>query len=120
MKNEKLTQDEYDALGHIERGAKHDKVNACVGRNAKRLSGLKLLSYSKDGKVALTDKGQQALFLKRCISALRALAADAAAPVDADVALFLGKKSHITPLEGGGHSVTDKGRESLADIDANV
>lgn len=118
MKNEKLTQDEYDALGHIERGAKHDRVNACVGRNAKRLSGLKMISYSKDGKVALTEKGQQVLFLKRCIEALRALAADPAAALDADVANFLGKKSHIAPIEGGRFQVTDKGRESLADIDA--
>lgn len=117
MKNEKLTQDEYDALGHIERGAKHDRVNACVGRNAKRLAGLKMVQYSKDGKLAMTEKGQQVLFLKRCIGALRAVAADTAAPIDADVALFLGKKSHIVPLEGGGYAVTDKGRESLADID---
>jgi predicted RNA-binding Zn ribbon-like protein len=63
MKNEKLTTDEYDALGHIERGAAHDRVNACVGRNAKRLSGLKMIQYAKDGRVALTEKGQQALFL---------------------------------------------------------
>jgi len=117
MKNEKLTQDEYDALGHIERGAKHDRVNACVGRNAKRLAGLKMVQYSKDGKLALTEKGQQVLFLKRCIGALRAVTADAAAPIDADVALFLGKKSHIVALEGGGFALTDKGRESLADID---
>ncbi len=119
MKNEKLTTDEYDALGHIEGGARHDRFNACVGRNAKRLSGLKLVQYSKDGKVALTDKGQQALFLRRCILGLRALAADPAAAVDADVTMFLGKKSHITPLDGGGFQVTDKGRESLADIDDN-
>ncbi|QYF93647.1 hypothetical protein KY495_23845 [Massilia sp. PAMC28688] len=118
MKNEKLTTDEYDALGHIERGAKHDKVNACVGRNAKRLSGLKMIEYARDGRVALTEKGRQVLFLRRCIQALRALTADSQAPVDADVALFLGKKSHIAPLDGGGHLVTDKGRESLADIDA--
>lgn len=118
MKNEKLTTDEYDALGHIERGAKHDRVNACVGRNAKRLSGLKMIEYARDGKVALTEKGRQVLFLRRCISALRALTADSAAAIDADVALFLGKKSHIIALEGGGHGVTDKGRESLADIDA--
>lgn len=117
MKNEKLTGDEYDALGHIERGAKHDRVNACVGRNAKRLAGLKMIQYAKDGKVALTDKGHQVLFLKRCIGGLRALVADPMAAVDADVAQFLGKKSHIVPLEGGGHSVTDKGRESLADIE---
>ena len=118
MKNEKLTQDEYDALGHIERGARHDRFNACVGRNAKRLAGLKMIQYAKDGKVALTDKGQQVLFLKRCIGAMRALLADPAAAVDADVAQFLGKKSHITPREDGGYELSDKGRESLADIEA--
>ena len=118
MKNEKLTTDEYDALGHIARGATHDRVNACVGRNAKRLSGLKMIQYAKDGRVALTDKGQQVLFLRRCISALRALAADPAAAVDADVSTFLGKKSHIAAREEGGFEVTGKGRESLADIDA--
>jgi hypothetical protein len=118
MKNETLTQDEYDALGHIERGARHDRVNACVGRNAKRLSGLKMIEYSRDGSVALTPKGVQLLFLRRCIAALQALVADPAAVLDADVALFLGKKSHISALEGGGHAITDKGRESLADIEA--
>lgn len=118
MKNETLTTDEYDALGHIERGAAHDKVNACVGRNAKRLSGLKMIQYGRDGRLSLTEKGQQVLFLRRCIGALRALSADPAAPVDADVAGFLGKKSHIARLEGGGYEVTAKGRESLADIDA--
>lgn len=120
MKNEKLTTDEYDALEHIRRGARHDRVNACVGRNAKRLSGLKMVQYSKDGKVALTDKGQQALFLRRCILGLRALAADPGAVLDDDVALFLGKKSHITARDGGGFAVTDKGRASLADIDAQA
>ena len=116
MKNEKLTTDEYDALGHIERGAAHDRVNACVGRNAKRLSGLKMLEYATDGRVALTEKGRQVIFLRRCISALRALTADPQAVLDADVALFLGKKSHIIALDGGGHSITAKGSESLADI----
>lgn len=118
MKNEKLTTDEYDALGYIERGASHDKVNACVGRNAKRLSGLKLVQYSKDGRLALSDKGQQALFLRRCIGGLRAVAADPTSKLDADVATFLGKKSHIAARAAGGFEVTDKGRESLADIDA--
>ncbi len=118
MKNETLTTDEYDALEHIERGATHDRVNACVGRNAKRLSGLKMIQYSRDGKVALTDKGQQVLFLRRCISGLRALVSDPAAVVTADVAAFLGKKSHIAPLPEGGYSVTDRGLSSLADIDA--
>jgi hypothetical protein len=116
MKDEKLTTDEYDALDHIRRGAQHDRVNACVGRNAKRLSGLKMIQYGRDGKVAMTDKGMQVLFLRRCIGALQALAADPAAPLEADVAQFLIRKSHVSQLEGGGFAVTDKGRESLADI----
>jgi hypothetical protein len=116
--NEKLTTDEYDALEHILRGARHDRVNACVGRNAKRLSGLKLVQYSKDGKVALTDKGQQLLFVRRCILGLRAVAANPAAPLEADVALFLGKKSHIAADPAGGYAVTVKGRASLADIES--
>jgi hypothetical protein len=116
MKNEILTTDEYDALEHVQKGAKHDRVNACVGRNAKRLSGLKMLEYSKDGKVALTEKGRQVLFLRRCVNGLRALLADPAAAVDADVTSFLGKKNHIVPREEGGFNVTDKGSESLADI----
>ena len=118
MKNEKLTTDEYDALGHIERGAAHDRVNACVGRNAKRLAGLKMIQYAKDGRVALTEKGQQVLFLRRCINGLRAVAPDPAAKIDADVAAFLGKKSHLVVRAAGGFDVTDKGRESLADIEA--
>ena len=36
---------------------------------------------------------------------------------DKDVALFLGKKSHIVATEDG-FAITDKGRESLADIEA--
>jgi hypothetical protein len=120
MKNETLTTDEYDALGHILRGATHDRVNACVGRNAKRLSGLKMIQYSRDGKVALTDKGQQVLFLRRAISALRALLADPSAPIEADLAQFLSKKNHIAALEAGRYEVTGKGRESLADIDAQA
>jgi uncharacterized protein YjhX (UPF0386 family) len=118
MKNEKLTGDEYDALEHIRRGARADKVNACVGRNAKRLSGLKLVQYAKNGSLALTDKGQEVLFLRRCVEALRALEKDPASVLDADVAQFLGRKSHIAAREGGGYELTDRGRESLADISA--
>jgi hypothetical protein len=117
MKNEKLTGDEYDALEQIAGGAKHDRVNACVGRNVKRLSGLKLIQYGRDGKVSIIEKGQQVLFVRRCILGLRAVADDPQAQLPADVALFLGKKSHIAPLEGGGYAVTDKGRESLLDIE---
>lgn len=118
MQNENLTTDEYDALEHIRRGAKHDRVNACVGRNAKKLAGLKLIQYAKDGKVALTDKGQQLLFVRRCIESLAALAADPTATVEPDVAQFLTRKSHIGARAEGGFEVTDKGRESLADIAA--
>jgi len=118
MKNEKLTTDEYNALEFIRRGARSDRVNACVGRNAKRLAGLKMISYGRDGRVDLTEKGQQVLFLRSCIEALTALAQDPAAPVAGDVAQFLSRKSHIAPRAEGGFDVTERGRESLADIQA--
>ncbi|MGO4478113.1 hypothetical protein AB4Z32_17845 [Massilia sp. 2TAF26] len=118
MKNEKLTGDEYDALEFIRRGARNDRVNACVGRNAKRLSGLKLVQYGKNGSLSLSPKGQEVLFLKRCIEALRALQQDPASALDEDVVQFLSRKSHIAALEGGGYELTERGRESLADISA--
>jgi Mn-dependent DtxR family transcriptional regulator len=118
MKNLKLTGDEYDALEFIRRGAKTDRVNACVGRNAKRLSGLKLIQYAKNGSLALTPQGTELLFLRRCVQALRALEADPAANVDDDVAQFLSRKSHIAARAEGGFELTERGRESLADISA--
>src|SRR5471032_1077034 len=117
MKNEKLTQDEYDALNEVARGIKGERVSACIGRNTKRLSGLKLFSIAHNGRISLTEKGQQAIFLRRCILGLRAVAADPTGTLDADVANFLGKKAHILPrADGAGFDITDKGRESLADI----
>jgi len=118
MKNEKLTGDEYDALEFIRRGARTDRVNACVGRNAKRLSGLKLVQYGKNGSLSLSPKGQEVLFLKRCIEALRALQQNPASALDEDVVQFLSRKSHIAAVEGGGYELTERGRESLADISA--
>jgi Mn-dependent DtxR family transcriptional regulator len=118
MKNEKLTGDEYDALEFIRRGARNDRVNACVGRNAKRLSGLKLVQYGNNGSLSLSPKGQEVLFLKRCIEALRALQQNPASALDEDVVQFLSRKSHIAALEGGGYELTERGRESLADISA--
>lgn len=116
MKNEKLTTDEYNALEFIRRGARSDRVNACVGRNAKRLAGLKMIAYARDGRVDLTEKGQQVLFLRSCVEALGALAQDPQAPVAGDVAQFLSRKSHIAARPEGGFDVTAKGQESLADI----
>jgi hypothetical protein len=116
MKNLKLTGDEYDALDIIRRGAKSDRVNACVGRNAKRLAGLKLIQYAKNGSLSLTEQGVELLFLRRCVQALRALEQDAGAAVDADVVQFLGRKSHIAARAEGGYLLTERGRESLADI----
>jgi Mn-dependent DtxR family transcriptional regulator len=87
-----------------------------VGRNAKRLSGLKMLEYTRDGRIVLTEKGQQVLFLRRCVKSLAALADDPQAALDNDVARFLSIKSHIAPLDGGGHVLTEKGRETLDDI----
>jgi Mn-dependent DtxR family transcriptional regulator len=120
MKNEKLTGDEYDALEFIRRGARTDRFNACVGRNAKRLSGLKLVQYAKNGSLALTEKGQEVLFLRRCVEALHALERDPASALDDDVVQFLSRKSHIAAREGGGYELTERGRESLADISAQA
>ena len=116
MKNEKFTQDEYDALYEIKRGLKGDRVSACIGRNTKRLSGLKLISIAHNGRISLTDKGEQTIFLHRCVLGLRAVSAQPGSALDADVALFLGKKSHVVERADGGFELTDKGRESLADI----
>jgi predicted transcriptional regulator len=118
MKEQKLTTDEYDALEFIRAGARTDRHNACVGRNAKKLSGIKLIQYGRNGSVALTEKGQELLFLRRAVKAMQALALDPLAPVDADVVHFLGRKSHILERAGGGFELTAKGRESLADIAA--
>ena len=116
MKNEKLTTDEYDALELVRRGTKKDTSTACVGRNAKRLSGLKMIEFGRDGRIALTRKGQEVLFLRRCVVGLRALAEDPQAALDGEVLQFLNLKSHIAANEAGGYMLTDKGRESLADI----
>jgi Mn-dependent DtxR family transcriptional regulator len=119
MKNEKLTGDEYDALELIRRGDRADRrsasTNACVGRNAKRLAGLKMVQYAKNGSLSLTEKGQEVLFLRRCVEALRALERDPASALDEDVAQFLSRKSHIAAVDGG-YELTERGRESLADI----
>lgn len=116
MKNEKFTQDEYDALYEIKRGIKGDRVSACIGRNTKRLSGLKLISIAHNGRISLTDKGEQTIFLHRCVLGLRAVSAQPGATLDADVAMFLGKKSHVLERAEGGFELSDKGRESLQDI----
>jgi hypothetical protein len=113
----KLTGDEFDALELLRRGAKSVRANACVGRNAKRLSGLKLVKVDRGDMAALTEKGAQVLFLRRCVNALRALAGDPATALEPDVATFLVRKSHISERAEGGFEVTARGRESLADID---
>jgi hypothetical protein len=66
--------------------------------------------------VALTDKGTELLFLRRCIAALRALEADPLAALDPDVGAFLSRKSHIVARTEGGFELTAKGRETLEDI----
>ena len=116
MHNQKLTQDEYDALAEVKRGIQGNRVSACVGRNTKRLAGLKLFSVARNGRISLTPRGEEALFLRRCILGLRAIATDPASAIDQDVALFLGKKSHIIPRAEGGYEISDKGRASLDDI----
>ena len=117
MKNEKLTTDEYDALELVRRGGKQDLATACVGRNTKRLCGIKLMSFGRDKRLTLTEKGEEVLFLRRCVTSLRALALDPMTALDDDVLRFLSRKSHVMPIETGGYALTDKGRESLDDIE---
>jgi hypothetical protein len=115
--SDSLTTDELEALEQISRGIKGDRVSACVARNSKRLNGLKQVTAGKNGQLAITEKGKQTLFVNRCIKGLRAIGDDPQALLDPDVAMFLGKKGHIVPVESSGRfTITQKGRESLADI----
>jgi hypothetical protein len=117
--DDSLTKDEFDALLQISRAKKLERVSACVARNTKRLIGLKYITHGKDGQLALTEKGQQTLFVRRCIDGLRAIANDPLARLDADVATFLSRKGHIAPrVPAAGFDITQRGQESLADIDS--
>jgi hypothetical protein len=115
--NDRLTKDEFDALAQIGVAKKRERPSACVARNAKRLAGLKYITHGRDGQFALTEKGQQTLFVKRCIDGLQAVADDAVAKLDAGVATFLSKKGLVTPRAAAdGFDITQRGREMLADI----
>jgi len=122
--DDSLTKDEYEALAQIRKTRKGERPSACVARNAKALIGLKYVTRAKDGTFMLTEKGQQTLFVKRCIDGLRTMAASAvatAAPakLEGDVAAFLSRKGLITPHTAGeGFELTARGRESLADIES--
>jgi hypothetical protein len=117
--DDRLSKDEFDALDQISRAKKRERPSACVARNTKRLAGLKYITYGKDGQLALTEKGQQTLFFKRCVDGLRAIASDPLATLDADVATFLNRKGHITARTSSeGVELTQRGRESLADIES--
>lgn len=114
-----LTKDQLDALAQIGQSKKHERPSACVARNAKTLAGLKYVTHGKDGRFALTDKGQQTLFVRRCIDGLRAVANDGLAVLDPDVAAFLNRKGHIAPrASDAGYDITRRGIESLQDIDS--
>jgi hypothetical protein len=118
--NNRLTTDEYDALRQVAQGSRQERVSACVARNTKRLTGLKYMAYGKDNRLKLTEKGQQTLFLKRCVDALRAVSAGSATAIDADVAGFLLKKGHIAPGDAPDKfDITQRGQESLADIETS-
>jgi predicted transcriptional regulator len=117
--NDRLTKDEFDALAQISQTKKRERPSACVARNAKRLSGLKYITHGRDGQFALTEKGQQTLFVKRCIDGLQAVSTDALAKLDTGVATFLSKKGLVTPRASNeGFDITQRGREMLADIES--
>jgi hypothetical protein len=117
--DDRLTLDQLDALAQISREKKHERPSACVARNAKTLIGLKYAVHGKDGQIGLTEKGRQALFVRRCIDGLRAVANDPHAMLDADVTAFLSRKGHIAPrASSDGFDITTRGSESLKDIES--
>ena len=117
--NAGLTDDEFEALLEVSRGIKSKRLSPRVLKHAKHLSGLKYVNYGRNGLLAITDRGTQTLFMKRCIDGLRKITKDPVAVLEADVRTFLLKKSHISSIEGAvGYAITTKGAESLADIDA--
>lgn len=117
--NQQLSIDEYDALEQITKLAKGARPSACIARNSKRLIGIKLVAHRRDGGFELTENGRQTLFIKQCIDGLRAKANDSDAVLSKPVIAFLAKKGHLeidpaTELV----SISARGRECLADIDA--
>ena len=87
-----------------------DQMNSRVADVAQR----------KDNSYALTDKGTEALFVRRCIAGLEAIAADPEVKLAGDVTTFLGRKGHIVATaEPGKFAITPKGLECLADIAEN-
>lgn len=118
--NHHLSKDEFDALCEVSKAPKASKPSACVARNAKRLLGIKFLLHRKDGSFQLTEKGTEALFVKDCIAALRAITANADTRIDPKVAVFLARKGHIvSSATAGSFDITPKGRECLEDIARN-
>lgn len=115
--NDVLSIDEYAALAEILASPKGGRPSACVARNTKRLSGLKYIAFEKSGKLSLTDKGRQTLFVKNCVDGLRTLIDNPAAQLDAGVLLFLEKKGHVARNPAGVLELTQRGRETLADIE---
>lgn len=116
---QQLSIDEYDALEQITKLPRGARPSACIARNSKHLVGIKLIAHRRDGSFELTELGRQTLFIKQCIDGLRAIAADPNVELSKPVATFLGKKGHITTdIESGNNSITERGLECLADIDA--
>ncbi len=115
-----LSRDQFEALEQVSKMPKGTRPSACVARNGKFLTGIKLLDHRRDGSYVLTDKGREALFVKNCIAGLNALALDANTRLNADIATFLGRKSYIVASAAPGRfEITEKGRECLADIAMN-
>ncbi len=119
--NHPLSRDEFEALEQVSQSKPSDKPSACIARNARHLVGIKLLAHRRNGSYELTEKGAEALFIKHCITGLRAVAVDADARLDGKAAAFLARKGYVMAGPTPGHfEVTDKGRECLADIDASA
>ncbi len=117
--NETLSPDELEALVEIGPGPSSKKVTPKVAKHAKHLIALKLITFVRGGRVTITDAGRQTLFLKRCIDGLRKIATNPDALLHQEVLTFLAQKGHVSVRAEGGYSITQKGQETLADIDTH-
>ena len=116
--NKNLSIDEFNALEQISQLTRGAKPSICINRNAKRLCGIKFATYRKDGQLELTQEGRAVLHSKHCLDALRRIAANSSAPISVEIKTFLLKKSYLQQDADNTLSITARGLECLADVDA--
>ncbi|QLG88976.1 hypothetical protein HQ393_12420 [Chitinibacter bivalviorum] len=118
----KLSKDEMDALKEVGRGLKTTRLSHKIFKNVKALTGQKLAAYErKTGILQITPLGKEFIFMTLCIDSLRLLKIDPTVKINGEALAFLLRKGHVEIREAEvGHFITQKGEESLADIDSQL